>query len=257
MFYKSKEEDKDPDSITNYGKVGTLVEVGEKWIWRSTTFNRLVITQDGYVVYLKETYPVDGDSLELFREFPDKDIDKYIKKNPEQVLVRHNVDLAKNIITFAFHSDKTQYNCFRESVISIPQVMSFAGCDGGTQVVSFLDDNVRTRGRFLTTNTQYMFNDDIADKCEDPSILNLYVSGLVKLADTFINISRAVMQTDIKKDQVPQNLTVEQAKERICYKLLGRHLKETQSVKDFLLNDNPKVTYFSDMEWFKNKYYNE
>ena len=257
MFYKSKEEDKDPDSITKYGKVGTLVEVGEKWIWRSTTFNRLVITQDGYVVYLKETYPVDGDSLELFREFPDKDIDKYIKKNPEQVLVRHNVDLAENIITFAFHSDKTQYDHFRESVISIPQVMSFAGCDGGINVISFMDDKVRTRGRFLTHNIQYILRDGITDKCEDPSILNLYVSGLVSLADTFINISRAVMQTDIKKDQVPQNLTVDQAKERICYKLLGSPLKETQSVKNFLLNDNPKVTYFSNIEWFKNKYYNE
>lgn len=257
MFYKSKEDDNDINSITNWGKVGTLVEVGSKWIWRSTTFNRLVITQDGYVVYLKETYPVDGDSLELFREFPDKDIDKYIKKNPEQVLVRHCVDLAKNIITFAFHSDKTQYDCLRESVISIPQVMSFAGCDGSTDVISFMDDNIRTRGRFLTHHIQYLFRDGIADKCEDHSILDLNVCGLVSLADTFINISRAVMQTDIKKEQVPQNLTVEQAKERICYKLLGSPLKETQSVKDFLLNDNPKVTYFSGIEWFKNKYYNE
>jgi hypothetical protein len=257
MFYKSKEDDKDMSSITNWGKVGTLVEVGENWIWRSTTFNRLVITQDGYVVYLKETYPVDGDSLELFRKFPDKDIDKYIKKNPEQVLVRHNVNLAENIITFAFHSDKTQYDHFRESVISIPQVMSCAGCDGSNGVISFMDDTIRTHGKFLIHNIQYLFRGDIADKCEDPSILNLYVKGLVKLADTFINISRAVMQTDIKKDQVPQNLTVDQAKERICYKLLGSSLKEAQSVKNFLLNDNPKVTYFNNIEWFKNKYYNE
>ena len=94
MIFKSK-EDNGLYSLEKPDYVGTLFEMGAYWIWRSSSVHRLVITQDGYVVILKEF--IGQNNLGLTGPFPDINIDDYIKDNPDRVLVRKCESLAYNV----------------------------------------------------------------------------------------------------------------------------------------------------------------
>jgi hypothetical protein len=268
VIYKSiEDEDKNKIySVTKYGYVCTLFEFGAYWIWRSSAVNRLVITQDGYVVYLK-SHIGPSDNLNLHEAFPDTNIDDYIKNNPDKVLVRKCSKLADNILDLALcidkhkHISRPDYRGIRPSLVRIPQIMGFEGCDGGFISASFCDDNIRTRGRSFQLRCHHIARSGvknfdklnkafIVDSLEDSTIISYLV-----LADTLINITKAVMITDIKEDQIPEGRTVDDIKNEICVRLLGREMLDEQDVKEYISNPTSGKTYYDWIPPYKGLYY--
>ena len=252
----TKSCDTDPNK-----QIGSLIEIGFM-AWRGGSPTRLVITDDGYVLYIKYPYSdlnIAPKSMEWC--FPEGNMDKYIQEHPENVLVRGCTDLVDNIKKFAFlNNDQT----VKQSIKDIPEDLEVrSGADGTSAYISILNENYLTHGWFLLSIIDFtILREDNKEKLSSYTLEELDakckapLSGIILVADILLNIARAIMQTKISKKYIHNKQSVKLIKKQICFEIFhDTIIFKNPAIKKFLKKSDPNKTYFEWLSWLKEKYY--
>ena len=250
MLTKSKDGD-------NSQQVGTIFEYGGI-NYRGPRASRLVITNDGYVVYINHP-----DAFNLYStNFPTGTLDQYMKDHPENVLVRNNLELVENIIKFAFQDiGSTSKFQIKRTLKDIPNEINSKGCGSSIELISFLGDKYTIKGYLLKSTLNMLLTGTSFPKLKNWPLEKIQkmspnIPGYILIADTLLNVYRAIVHTNITQDQIPEKLTPEKLKAVIGSKLfMGYDTLEKTSIQEFLKSDDRRETYFNFIPWFTEKYY--
>ncbi len=251
MFVKSDDKDK---SIV----VGSLVEIGEIPMNTSCEYNetRLVITNDGYVIF------IDKDKLDIPNQstLPQTlNMDKYIKNNPNYVLVKSCSSLVDNIKKFAFSRED---DSIEDALYHTPETIAILA-DGYKYNYLFLGQYFvqgRQLGGAITSAINSCLRPEIKNSIskmtfEEIKNHNPKTPYCILLGDILLNICRAICQTRLYKAHIRDTSDSKSTKWTTCTKIINSSLWNEKEIQKFLKNKNPKETFFNFMPWFKDKYY--
>lgn len=211
---------------SNSDTIYSLFEYGTYWSWRGSR-QRLVITEDGYIVLIHSEKAQEIGGINLSEVYPDGNLDEYIKLHPEDVI--YSPDAIDNIIKYALNNTETDYSkkgyVINPSLYLIPQSYGTNnGSDGSSQSLSVYGNEVRTYGHFLSSQIHSVFNSGrfykaIRDKDMSSLTSKLQVQGMCLLSLMVLNICKGIYHTVFDPTSDEADLLV---KERIFELLLGQ-----------------------------------